>query len=239
MAGGDQQKLATDSVRVWDLPTRLFHWLLVLSLAGSWWTSEAGIEWIDWHFRFGYLAAGLIIFRIIWGLVGTRHVRFSGFLYSPAKIFAYLRTLGRRDSKPVTGHNPLGGLVVLLIIIIVGAQVATGLFATDDIFTDGPFHTLVSDDLAGTLTSWHHRIFTAIQVIAAVHIAAVLFYWIWKRQQLIWPMITGRKPRALLGDDKIGISSKIVLGIVVALVATGIVYGALTMAPEPSIDDFY
>lgn len=239
MAGGTIQAADETSVKVWDLPTRLFHWLLVISLGGSWWTADAGIEWMEWHFRFGYFAAGLIIFRVIWGLVGTRHARFSGFLYSPRRIIAYLATLGKRDSKPTTGHNPLGGLVVLLMLIIIGAQVSTGLFASDDIFTDGPFHPLVSDDLAGTLTTWHHRIFTGIQIIAALHIVAILFYWLWKRQQLIWPMITGRKPLALLGDDKNGISSKLVLGIVVALVAAAIVYGTVSMAPEPVLDDFY
>lgn len=239
MSGDTQADSNQKSVRVWDLPTRLFHWLLVLSLAGSWWSAEAGIEWMEWHFRFGYFAAGLIIFRLIWGLVGTRHARFSGFLFGPDKILAHLRTLGKRQSVPTTGHNPLGGLVVLLMLIIIGAQVSTGLFASDDIFTDGPFHPLVSDDLAGSLTSWHHRLFTAIQIIAGVHIAAILFYWVWKRQQLIWPMITGRKPWHLLGEDKKDIGSKLLLGVVVALVAAGIVYGAISMAPEPAMDEFY
>lgn len=239
MAGDTEQNIAKDSVRVWDLPTRLFHWLLVLSLAGSWASAEAGIEWMEWHFRFGYFAAGLIIFRIIWGLVGTRHARFSGFLYSPRRIIAYLGTLFKRDTRPTTGHNPLGGLAVLLMLMIIGAQVSTGLFASDDIFSDGPFHPLVSDDLARDMTTWHHRLFTAIQIIAALHIFAIAFYWFWKRQQLIWPMITGRKPLSLLGDDKADIGSKLLLGIVVALVAAGVVYGAISMAPEPALDEFY
>ncbi len=239
MEGQAAQADVKDSVRVWDLPTRLFHWLLVISLGGSWLTAEGGIAWIEWHFRFGYFAAGLIIFRVIWGLVGTRHARFSGFLYSPRRIITYLRTLGQRDSRPTTGHNPLGGLMVLLMLVIIGAQVATGLFASDDIFSDGPFHPLVSDDLAGDLTTWHHRLFTAIQIIAALHILAIVFYWLWKRQQLIWPMITGRKPMHLAGDDKRDVGTKLVLGVVVALVAAGIVYGAISMAPEPVMDEYF
>ncbi len=239
MADDAAQGSVRKSVRVWDLPTRLFHWLLVISLAGSWWSAQAGIEWMEWHFRFGYFAAGLIIFRLIWGLVGTRHARFSGFLYGPGTILAYLRTLGKRDSAPTTGHNPLGGLAVLVMLIIIGAQVSTGLFASDDIFTDGPFHPLVSDDLASTLTRWHHRLFTGIQIIAALHILAILFYWVWKRQQLIWPMITGRKPWHLLGEDRKDIGSKLLLGVVVALVAAGIVYGAISMAPDPAIGEFF
>ena len=246
MTGGKASVDASqETVRVWDFPTRLFHWLLVISLAGSWITTELefdpelGIEWMEWHFRFGYFAAGLIIFRIMWGLVGSRHARFTNFLYGPGRILAYAATLFKRDSKPTTGHTPVGGLVVLARILLIGAQVATGLFASDDIFFDGPFHPLVSDALAGDLTTWHHRLFTAIQIIVALHIVAVLFYWIWKGQQLIWPMITGRKRASQLGDDKAGVQSKIMLGIIVAAIAAGIVYGAVSMAPEPVIEDFY
>ena len=224
---------------MWDLPTRLFHWLLVISLAGSWWTAENGIQWMEWHFRFGYFAAGLILFRIIWGFVGPKHARFSNFIRSPAKVLAYMTTLGKRDSAPSTGHNPLGGIAVLAMLLLIGFQVTTGLFATDDIFSMGPFNPLVSGDLADTLTSLHHLNFNFILGISALHVLAIGFYWFWKKQPLVGPMITGRKRGALAGTGRPIASSRFALGIAVALLCAGIVYGALSLAPQPAMDEFF
>lgn len=235
MSGG---KLS-GKVLVWDLPTRLFHWLLVASLAGSWWTAENGLAWMDWHFRFGYFAAGLIIFRIIWGFVGPRHARFANFIRGPSRVIAYLKTIGKRDATPSTGHNPLGAVAVVAMLAVISFQVATGLFATDDIFTTGPFNPLVSGDLAGTLTSWHHLNFNFILGLSALHIVAIMFYWIWKRQSLIPPMITGRKSAELAGTDTPAKSSRFLLGLVIALLAAGMVYGAVSLAPEPALDEFF
>lgn len=223
-------------VLVWDLPTRLFHWLLVLSLAGSWWTAEAGIEWMDWHFRLGYFAGGLILFRLIWGLVGTRHARFSSFLKGPIATAKYAATLFSRESKSTSGHNPLGGLVVLIILIAVGIQVGTGLFATDDIFTTGPFYPWVDDKTASELTSIHHLNFDILLIIAALHIAAVLFYLIWKRRNLIWPMIIGSKPTEE-ADEAIE-TLAFVRGLVIALIVAGAVAYVVSLAPEV-VDEFY
>lgn len=232
---------ADKKVLVWDLPTRLFHWLLVLSLAGSWWTMEYGadfnFDYVWWHFMLGYFAAGLIIFRIIWGFIGPRHARFGNFLKAPGAVAAYVGTLFRRDSKPHVGHNPLGGIMVVVILAAIAFQVGTGLFATDDIFSTGPFYAAVDSDTADWLTGLHHDNVNILLALAGLHVAAILFYWIWKGQQLIGPMITGRKERAVAGGKGIA-SSRFWLGLLVAALAAAMVYGGIQMAPEPADEDF-
>ena len=226
-------------VLIWDLPVRLFHWLLALSLAASWLTAEAGIEWMDWHFRFGYFAGGLIVFRIIWGFVGTKHARFSSFVRGASTTIAYARTLFDRNARPSAGHNPLGGLMVLLMMLVVGLQVGTGLFASDDIFTDAPFHPLVSDDTASLLTSIHHANFNVILGIVGLHIAAVLLYVFWKKQALIRAMIVGTKPAdESLGNEAIA-SSRLVLAAIIAFAVAAGVAAGVSQAPEPVEEDFY
>jgi len=228
-------------VLVWDLPLRLFHWLLVAALAGSWITAEAGVEWMVWHFRLGYFAAGLVIFRIIWGFVGPRHARFKNFIRAPGVIIAYARTLFGRESHAHVGHNPVGALMVIVLLAAVSFQIGTGLFATDDIFTMGPFFPLVDAETADQLTSLHHLNFTVLQILAAVHVVAILFYLFWKRQSLILPMVRGTKPREKVAEGEEIDSSRFVLGLVVAALATAVVVVAVYMAPEPTEmeDDFY
>lgn len=237
--GGTQETAEKKKVLVWDLPTRLFHWLLVISLVGSWWTMEFGadydFDYVWWHFSLGYFAAGLLIFRILWGFVGPRHARFGNFLRGPGAVIGYMRTLIQRDSKPHAGHNPLGGLVVLLILLAIGAQIGTGLFATDDIFSFGPFYPLVDAATADSLTSWHHTIFDVLKILALLHVAAIIFYLIWKRQNLTGPMLTGRKQ----ADASESIpSSRFWLGLILAAIAGAIVWAAVTNAPEPAEDEF-
>ena len=225
-------------VLIWDLPTRMFHWLLVLSLAASWWTAEAGIEWIDWHFRLGYFAAGLVIFRVIWGFVGPRHARFSSFLRGPGAVADYVATLPKKDSNPTPGHNPVGAIAVVVMLLAIAIQAGTGLFASDDIFTDAPFHPLVSDDTASLLTSIHHLNFNILLGLAGLHIVAVLFYVLWKKQGLIRAMLTGRKKvEGIQQSDGIA-SSRLLLAIVLAALVGLAVAGAVSQAPEPE-EDFY
>jgi len=151
---------------VWDLPLRLFHWLLVLSIGASWYTAENSEEYLtigeriisytEIHFYLGYWALGLIAFRLIWGVVGPRHARFSQFLSGPAKFFGYARTALQRDSVPTVGHNPLGGWMVVLMLLMVGAQAGTGLFLIDntEIYA-APYHPAVAAETAGKLAKFH------------------------------------------------------------------------------------
>ena len=122
---------------VWDLPTRVFHWWLTLSLVASWITAEAGFEWTQWHIYLGYCALGLVLFRLMWGVVGTRHARFGSFLRGPFQVIRYARTLPEASAPAYAGHNPLGGWMVILLLLLVAVQAVTGLFISDDVFFAG------------------------------------------------------------------------------------------------------
>ncbi|MGH8807764.1 MAG: cytochrome b/b6 domain-containing protein [Noviherbaspirillum sp.] len=179
-------------VRVWDLPTRLFHWTLAALIVVAIVTQNIGGNAMEWHFRAGYAALALLAFRILWGLVGSRYARFASFLYHPSTIVGYLR--GSKDAlkKKYLGHNPLGSLSVFALLGVVLAQAVTGLFANDDIAYDGPLVRFISKELSDKIT-WFHKDVSAtlIYVLVGVHLAAVAFYYFRKRQNLVKPMITG------------------------------------------------
>ncbi|RZI41812.1 cytochrome B [Herbaspirillum sp. HC18] len=175
-------------VRVWDLPTRLFHWALAALIVVAVITESIGGNAMEWHFRAGYAALALIAFRIVWGLVGTRYARFSGFIYGPSAILDYIRT----GKNHLLGHNPLGSLSVFSLLAVVLAQAATGLFSNDDIANDGPLVKFISKDLSDRITWFHKEVSgTAIYVLVGLHLLAVAFYLFWKKQNLVRPMITG------------------------------------------------
>jgi cytochrome b len=176
---------------VWDIPVRVFHWALVLLIAFSWLSGE--MDWMDWHLYSGYAVLALVLFRVLWGFVGSTHARFGDFLYGPGAVIAYIRTLPSRTAAKFAGHNPLGGLSVVLILLCVLVQTGTGLFANDDILTEGPLYKHVSKELSDWLTTIHKYNFNVLLTLIGVHIGAVLYYLIWKSENLIKPMFTGRK----------------------------------------------
>lgn len=224
-------------VLVWDLPTRLFHWGLALCFAGSWITAELGLDWTEIHFLFGYGTLSLLAFRVLWGFAGTRYARFGSFLPTPRRVLRELRELGRRTPDPHVGHNPVGALMIFVLLGLFAAQAGTGLFATDDIFYAGPWNGAVSGDLADTLTGWHHRIFPVIQGAVALHVAAIAFHWLWKRQNLLGPMITGRKeaPPRVPGPGHSRLATALVCLALAVLAVTLLVQ----LAPEPApLDSF-
>jgi cytochrome b len=178
-------------VLVWDVAVRVFHWTLLLLLGFSWLSAE--MDWMDWHFYSGYAVLTLILFRILWGFVGSTHARFGDFLYGPSAVIAYLRTLPSRTAAKFAGHNPLGGISVVLILLCVLVQAGTGMFANDDILYEGPLYKHVSKDLSDWLTTIHKYNFNLLLVLAGVHVAAVLYYLFWKSENLVKPMFTGRK----------------------------------------------
>ena len=178
-------------VLVWDVAVRVFHWTLLLLLGFSWLSAE--MDWMDWHFYSGYAVLTLILFRILWGFVGSTHARFGDFLYGPSAVIAYLRTLPSRTAAKFAGHNPLGGISVVLILLCVLVQAGTGMFANDDILYEGPLYKHVSKDLSDWLTTIHKYNFNLLLALAGVHVAAVLYYLFWKSENLVKPMFTGRK----------------------------------------------
>lgn len=176
-------------VRIWDLPTRLFHWLFAASVIGAFITVKVGGLWMDYHLLFGYATLGLLVFRVLWGILGSRYARFSHFLKGPAALLRYMR-----EPRRQAGHNPLGGWSVLAMLIVVGVQVVTGLFASDGIFTEGPLASRVSGELSDQLTSIHHANEVVIMILVGLHLLAIVFYAVFKRQNLTTPMITGTAP---------------------------------------------
>ncbi|MBO9652349.1 MAG: cytochrome b/b6 domain-containing protein [Variovorax sp.] len=192
------------SVRVWDLPTRLFHWALTLTVICLFATGFGGV--MEWHFRFGYTALSLLLFRVIWGFIGGRWSRFSSFVYAPRALIAYLRGQPHHPDHLV-GHTPLGALSVFALLAILIAQVSTGLVADDEISASGPLTRFVSGAVVSLASSWHvtFGLWTVITLVV-VHILAVLFYVRVKRLQLLRPMIDGDKqvyaqPAAPSRDD--------------------------------------
>jgi cytochrome b len=173
-------------VKIWDLPTRLFHWLLVLLFSFSWWSAETGE--MDWHRFSGTVLLGLLLFRLLWGFVGGSTARFSSFVRSPAVVLGYLR--GAASPRP--GHNPLGALSVLALLLALAVQITSGLFATDtDGLESGPLSFLISFDASRTVAEIHETSFKLFLALVALHVATILLYLV-RRRNLIAPMISGR-----------------------------------------------
>jgi cytochrome b len=179
-------------LRVWDLPTRVFHWLLALCVISLIISGSIGGNAMIWHMKLGYVALTLLLFRVAWGFVGGHWSRFVQFFYSPLTILRYLR--GQSKTEHDVGHSPLGSLSVWGLLVVLGAQIATGLVSDDEIATQGPLVKFVSGSLSLFATSYHKHWGKAI-IIALVflHIAAILFYLFKKKQNLIIPMLKGDK----------------------------------------------
>lgn len=184
-----------NTLRIWDLPTRLFHLALALCVTGAIVAVKLGGLWMDWHVRLGIATLALVSFRVIWGFIGPRYARFTQFYASPRQVWAFFRTPTKR-----AGHNPLGAWSVFGMLAIIGWQGFSGLFANDDILTQGPFSALVSNAWSERFTSLHK--FNEIFLYAAIglHVAAIAFY-TYKGQHLIMPMVHGNVQTGALPID--------------------------------------
>lgn len=174
----------TKSVRIWDLPTRLFHWALVASVVGAYITVKTGN--MDWHLRFGKWVFCLLLFRVLWGFVGPHYARFFQFIKGPGAIINYLKS-----GKKVYGHNPLGALSVIALIGLFGFQVVTGLYTGDGYFYQGPLYSM-GRGIRKAMTDWHHQTEIYMILLVALHVTTVFFYAFFKKDNLIRPMITGK-----------------------------------------------
>jgi cytochrome b len=174
-------------VRVWDISTRIFHWLMFILLIGLWFTAEQGE--MQWHQVLAYCLLVLISFRLCWGVIGSETAKFKAFIVRPSQAISYLTATPKPQSL---GHNPLGGYMVLLMLTLLLIQLVTGLFSTDEIFTEGPLFSLVDESVALGLTWLHKTNFNALLACICVHILAILIHW-FKGENLIKPMITGDK----------------------------------------------
>ncbi|MDR7272665.1 cytochrome b [Pelomonas saccharophila] len=178
-------------VPVWDLPLRVFHWALVALVSAAIATGLAGGAWMSWHARAGQGIAALLVFRLGWGLWGTRYARFAQFWPSPRRVWAYLR--GRWQGL---GHNPLGALSVFAVLTLLLTQVATGLFGNDEIGFAGPWSGWVDEELSLKLTGWHKLAAKLLYVWLGLHLAAIAIYVAIRRQPLLRAMWRGRRPGA-------------------------------------------
>lgn len=181
-------------VRVWDLPTRLFHWVLALAVIGLVVTGKVGGNAIVWHFRLGYLVMGLLAFRLLWGFLGGRWSRFASFLYAPSTVLRYLRGQTRPGEWHEVGHNPLGAGSVFALLALLAVQVGTGLVADDEIANTGPLNRFVSSDTALSATHWHKDYGQLILIaLVLLHVSAIVYYRVKKGRNLVQPMINGDK----------------------------------------------
>jgi cytochrome b len=177
-------------VRVWDPYVRIFHWLLVIGIAASWITGEN--EWYETHYQIGLGVGWLILFRILWGFVGSPTARFTHFIKGPGAVIAYMKTMFARKPSHAFGHNAGGGLMVLVLLLVVGLQAFSGLFNTDDVLFDGPFYDNVPESISKLAGAWHGRLFNILLALIALHVLVIAIYYIWKRENLVRAMVTGR-----------------------------------------------
>ena len=178
-------------IRVWDAPTRLFHWAIVVLIGVSWLSESLG--WMTIHFASGYSIIALLLFRLAWGFIGSETSRFSHFLKSPMAALRHLGHLHRREPDIEIGHNAAGGWMVLLMLALLTVQAGTGLCANDDGATEGPLFDYVGKAWSDWLSHIHSINFTLIQIAVVLHILAILAYTVVKRHDLVRPMVTGEK----------------------------------------------
>lgn len=177
----------------WDVPVRAFHWALVVLVATSIASGMIGGNTMVWHLRAGYAILSLLLFRLIWGIVGSRTARFADFVRGPARVVAYARELLRHRPPPALGHNPLGGWMVVLFLALLLFQAGSGLFANDDIATEGPLYASIGKDLSDRLTALHRLNAKLLLGLVGMHIGAVIYHWLRLRENLVGAMFSGRK----------------------------------------------
>jgi cytochrome b len=211
---------ATRLVRVWDAPIRLFHWAIALLVGFSWLSMHE--SWMQLHFLSGYTILTLLIFRLAWGFVGSDTARFARFLASPVAALRHLAHIGRREPDREIGHNAAGGWMVLVLLGLLLVQAVSGLFSNDDIMNEGPLAHLAGKSRSDWFSNIHSITFTLIEIAVVLHVLAVLAYAVLKRQDLVRPMVTGRKrlPSALAAPRMASLWLAIaVLAVAVVIVA--------------------
>lgn len=179
-------------IKVWDIPTRLFHWILVALFIFLIVSGESD-DLMEFHFYAGYILAGLILFRVIWGFLGTRYARFSSFRLNPLEAISYTKGLIKSEHTSHYGHTPAGSFMVVLLLLMLVVQVLTGMMSTDDIIWNGPLYSYVDDDTAGLAGEVHEIIQLLLQIMVGVHVLAIIIYKIKFKEALVPAMLHGKK----------------------------------------------
>ena len=220
------------SAPVWDGFVRVFHWSLVTLFAVSVASGKVGGEWIDWHMKSGYAILALVTFRLMWGFVGGEYARYVSFLTGPIRALKFAKGLLGKTHVHVIGHNPVGGWMVMVLLLLLAMQATLGLFSNDEIATTGPLARYVSDATSITLMGRHRTIGNILLALVGIHIAAVLFHVIVKKENLIRAMFSGKKalPPALASEANAARKASTPLGFVVISVAIAVVAIAVNWA---------
>jgi cytochrome b len=235
----DENSVAKKTVKIWDLPVRVFHWSLVILFIAAYVTNYLGPSYFNYHLWCGYAVIVLVSFRIIWGVIGTYHARFVNFLRDPFSTARYAFNFLRKKDEHHLGHNPLGAVMVIILLAAILVQAITGLFTNDEIFNLGPLYAYVSDELSLELTSLHRQLFYWILGAIGLHIAAVLFHVFFKRDNIIKAMFTGTKDVHDAKDVRPIKSSRIWLAISIVVILALILAWIISTAPEAVVDPGY
>lgn len=222
-----QTELGGKKIRVWDLPTRVFHWSIVVLFIFSWVSAEIGGTAMQYHLWSGYAILSLVIFRVLWGVVGSETTRFAHFVRGPRTVMAHARAFFKAGYQSTAlGHNALGGWSVLAMLFALALQTTTGLFANDDLTTEGPLYHLVSKATSDLISEIHSSAFYVLLALVVMHTSAIVFYRVVHRENLLTPMLTGDKvvPQ---GTPALRQAS-VWLALVLALAAGGVVYWIVT-----------
>ena len=229
---GNQKQPESKMVKIWDIPVRVFHWSLVILFIAAYVTNSLGADYFKYHVWTGYAMIVLVSFRILWGLVGTYHARFINFVRDPIATTKYAMSFIKKSDKHYAGHNPLGAIMVVTLLLGILVQAVTGLFTNDEILNLGPLYAYVSDELSLKLTSLHRQLFYWIVGAILLHIIAVLFHIWFKRDNIIKAMLTGKKnAEGLEGEPSIK-SSKIWLAIIIVIVLALVLAWVISSAPQ-------
>ncbi len=217
-------------VRAWDLPTRLFKWLLVALILTAWISSSFSDPDMLVHKGAGYSILVLLVYRVLWGIVGGSTARFSNFVRTPAAAWNYLKSLRGKRAAHYLGHNPAGGLMVIGLLFVCAIQVLLGLFSSDGVTAAGPFADTVGDTASAWAASIHGTWFyTAILVLVLLHIGANLYYQFVRRENLVGAMVTGRKGRGNYIDHSEAKDGSLLVAAICLLASAGLVYGIITL----------
>lgn len=190
----DAEVPALERVRLWDPALRIFHWALTVLVTATWLLAQYGPADMTAHFWIGYAILALLIFRILWGFFGPQTARFTHFVRGPRETLAYMRHVHKRSPSYWRGHNPMGAVSVVAMILALLAQITTGLISDpEDYINVGPLADKVPSSVATGAVGWHHLGATVILILVLLHVAVILWYRLWKREDLITPMLTGWK----------------------------------------------
>ncbi|MES1146910.1 MAG: cytochrome b/b6 domain-containing protein [Solimonas sp.] len=230
------EQVQEERPKVWDLPLRLTHWLLALAVVGAFVTNKLGINYFRYHVWCGYTVIVLVLFRIIWGLIGSYHARFRNFIRSPSTVIQYIRDEARGRSAPHVGHNPLGAVMVVTLLAALLVQAVTGLFGNDEIFNVGPLYGYVNNELSLKLTSFHRKWFYWLIAAITIHVLAVIAHHIFRRENLVGAMISGHKSHVTTPPNEDARHARVWLAAVMIAVISLLLWWVVTHAPIATND---